>query len=89
MFVRKLSILDNYFIFSSSKVFHFDKLSVANLYKTIHSTKIIWAKKILDKLLIFCTFMLGILVAKGIDVYFILKKYFFEGSILKYKKIII
>lgn|GEM_PF-2180179 len=43
----------------------------------------------MDKLLIFCTFMLGILVAKGIDVYFILKKYFFEGSILKSKKIII
>ena len=41
----------------------------------------------MDKLLIFCTFMLGILVAKGIDVYLILKKYFFEGSILKYKKI--
>ena len=31
--------------------------------------------------------MLGILVEKGIDVYFILKKYFFEGSILKSKKI--
>jgi len=40
-----LSVLDNFFIFSSSKVFHFDELSVANLYKTIHSTKIIWAKK--------------------------------------------
>ena len=33
--------------------------------------------------------MLGILVVKGIDVYFILKKYFFEGRILKSKKIII
>ena len=43
----------------------------------------------MDKLLISCTFMLGILVVKGIDIYFILKKYFFEGSILKSKKIII
>jgi len=40
-----LSVLDNFFIFTSSKVFHFDKLSVANLYKTIHLAKIIWAKK--------------------------------------------
>ncbi len=44
----------------------------------------------MDKLLIFCTFMLGILVVKGIDVYFILKKYFFwGGGFLKSKKIII
>ena len=35
----RLSILDNFFLFLIYKVFLFDKLSVANLYKTIHSTK--------------------------------------------------
>ena len=49
----------------------------------------LFGQKILDKLLIICTFLLGLLVAKGIDVYFILKKYFFEECILKSKKIII
>jgi len=34
--------------------------------------------KILDKLLISCTFLLGLLVAKGIDVYFIFKIFFWK-----------
>jgi len=37
--IEKLSVLDNFFHFITRKVFHFDKLRAANLYKTIHSTK--------------------------------------------------